>query len=133
VAREVNCRRDVIGIARRDRIGARLARPRIEPSGTLREPGLLADVVGILQIRRELIRCGAIGIGAEYGDGRVDANQSSADRIVQALPVGLRWPRGIGRTATTESASGGRRLRQRRALPTRLQLLPRHMLLSQLP
>ena len=58
----------------------------------------MAVVLGVRSFR--------IGIGAEDGDGRVDANQISADRIVQALPVGLRWPRGIGRAATTESASG---------------------------
>ena len=47
-------------------------------------------------------------VGADT-EREIYRNQISADRIVQSLPFRLRWPRGIGRTATTEFVLARRR------------------------
>ena len=91
-AREGHRRGDIVGVARRDRIYARLGRPRIDPSSGLGESGRIAEDIRILEVLEQLLCSVAVGIAFEHRKWKVDRNQISADRIAQALPVSLRWP-----------------------------------------
>src|ERR1700685_181061 len=48
VASKVYCGSDVVRISRRHRVNARLRGPCIRPTQSLRQPGLIADVVGVI-------------------------------------------------------------------------------------
>ena len=66
-AGKIHRRGNVLRIPRRDRVNAGLGGPRIDPSQGLREPGLVADVIWILQILRVSVAAAAAGSDAESG------------------------------------------------------------------
>ena len=98
---------DIAGISRRDRIDARFGSPSIDPSEALSEPGLLADVVRILHIFDEIRGGGARRIRFQRRDGEVHRDKISTHRLVELFPCRLRWPGGIGRTASPDRRSRG--------------------------
>jgi hypothetical protein len=114
VAGKIHGRGNVLGISCRDGVNAWFGGPCIDPSQGLREPRLIADVVGILQVLRETLRCVSRRISFELRKRKVYRNQISADRLIELLPRRLRWPGGIGRTTPAEIRTRRQAVRQNR-------------------
>src|SRR6185312_9660699 len=84
---------DVACISCGDRIDARLCGPRIEPSKRLRQAWLIAEVIGISQIVRELLS----------GKRGRHPKQISSDRTVELLPGRWRRPCSVRRAHTMDA------------------------------
>ena len=81
--------------------------PGIDPAEGLRETGMVAEVVRVLDIGEE---CGALGgVGNGCGQRGFDSDEVSADRIVKAFPSGGRRPIGVGGSDASDDGSGTER------------------------
>ena len=106
LAREADCGGDVIAVSGSDGEYARLAEPRVNPSQSLRETGLVADIVGILYIGDQAFAAGAADVLHAGIDGKFDRDQVAVNFVVERFPGCLRRPVGVGGPATTKSGAG---------------------------
>ena len=97
LAGEVDGSGDIRGALGGHGKGAWLQRPGIDPSGRLRQPDLVADVVGILKLAEQ----GAAGLAngglPAWLERRLHSDQPAADAVPQPVPFSRRRPIRVAR------------------------------------
>ena len=113
LAGEVDRGDDVRSRAGRHRVGARPRRPGVDPAEGLRQPDLVAEVVGILQALEDPRARGALRRCAASGKRRADLDEPAPDIPVEPLQsASAGHPGSPGRTrAPARSATRRRRWR----------------------
>ena len=107
-AGEVDRGGDVGGVARGDRVGARLRRPGVDPAEGLGQPDAVADIPGVLQAAEEP-PCSQrpTGSARQASIGERHSHQLAARLGVECIPLRSRRPGRIAR-----DGCGGRTLRR---------------------
>ncbi len=112
IAREVHGRDDVGGLRGRNRVLARARRPRVEPARGLGQRGLVADLVGVLEVPEDLRARLAEGIRAAGLERRLDLDQAAVDLAAEGLPGLVGRPVGIA--GSDPAGRGGSDVARRR-------------------
>src|SRR5207249_2892127 len=74
---------------------ARLRGPRIEPTGGLRQPDLVADVIGVLQLGEEIVAGHADRVVVTGAQWPPNLDQTAADITIEPVPARCGRPRRV--------------------------------------
>ncbi len=117
---EIDRRDNIAGCFGRHCVNAGLRRPRVDPTGGLRQARIVSDVKRISQRLEELFALGAVGHLAADSHGGLNLDQPSFDQLTEPFPFLLRWPLGIARSNARKRRVRAARFGARRRLqPTR--------------
>jgi len=95
---KVRCGRDFGSISCGDSIHTGFGGPSVNPAQGLGYAGIVAGVVGILQICEESLAVNALRRGQARVDRKIDRDEIATNGIVETLPSILGRPTWVGRT-----------------------------------
>src|ERR1700728_1395457 len=105
-ARKVHRSGNIIGISRCDSVNTWLGGPCVNPTQSLREAGLVADVVGVLQTFQNFLAIGAFPTRGARGNRKIYRKQIPTDRVVEPLPCFFGRPPCVRWTLAAKAGPG---------------------------